>query len=554
MSRTRTRTRRAFAGFVTALAIGVLAAGCSTAAEPTSGSGTAAAGERVDGGTLRVYSDTESVDPRQQHGPWGRAIADSLIDRDPDTQEFVPWLAEEFSANEDSTEFTFKLREGVTFSNDEAFNAEAVKANFDGAVQDLGQGGGWYIRGLFDYYLETEVTDEYTAVVKFSEPNVAFLPTLATSQLAIIAPSEFQNTLEERALNGVVGTGPYVLSAINPDEGLTLTRRDEYAWPSDLAEHDGAPSLEAIEVSFVSEVGVQQGALQSGEVEAILSYTYPPDTITQLQSAGYNVNYRSQVGIGMSIEVNFNHPLTSQLAVRRALQKGIDRDEVSSLVTGETSPAASSVITAATFGHADFSDTILEYDPEGAKTVLEDDGWALGSDGIYAKDGQRLEISYITWPGTIYEDVTSLLVEQYAKIGIELKPTFNEQAPSVFTDSGEYAVHYRNTTRADPDVLRKVYSNEAHLGDPAILFQDSATVTSSGTELEETLQASSRESDPDKRAELLERAQEIILEDGLRIPVIDNGVYVVISSSTLHGLRHNSLSEPVLHELWLEQG
>jgi len=509
--------------------------------------------ERAAGGTLRIYSSTTSIDPRQQHGPWGRALADSLVDRDPETQEFSPWLAEEFTVAEDSTEFTFVLREDVTFSDGTALDAAAVAANFDGAVQDLAQGGGWYVRGLFDHYEGTEQVDGRTAVVRFSEPNVAFLPTVATSQLAILAPTEFERTLEERALTGVVGSGPFTLDEVKPDESIRLVRREGYTWQSALARHEGDASLEAVEIGLVTEIGVQTSALQSGEVDLIQT-NFPADVITQIEATGSKIAHRSQVGIGMSIEINFNDPLTAQLPVRRALQKAIDREAVSSLVYGPTSPAATSIITSSTFGHADFSGDLLARDVDAATAILEEDGWALADDGIYAKDGTRLSLDYITWTGALYEDLSALIKEQYAEAGIELNLTFDATAPSIFTDSGDYALHFRNTTRADPDVLRKVYSNAAHDGDPAILFTDSAEVTSSGTELEEVLQASSVESDEDERTELLRRAQEILLEDALRIPVVDNAVYVVGYALNVQSIWHNSLSEPVLHDVWIAEG
>lgn len=543
----RRRTVTAVLAASPLLALAACGSAAGTADEPLSEE------ERTAGGTLRIYSSTTSVDPRQQHGPWGRALADSLVDRDPETQEFSPWLAEEFTVDEDSTEFTFVLREGITFSDGTALDAAAVAANLDGAVQDLEQGGGWYVRGLFDHYEGTEQVDELTAVVRFSEPNVAFLPTVATSQLAIIAPTEFERTLEERALTGVVGSGPFVLDEVTPDESIRLVRREDYAWQSSLARHDGDASLEAIEIGLVTEIGVQTSALQSGEVDLIQT-NFPADVITQIEATGSKIAYRSQVGIGMSIEINFHDPLTSQLPVRRALQKAIDREAVSSLVYGATSPAATSIITSSTFGHAEFSADLLARDVDAAKTILEDDGWALGEDGIYAKDGTRLSLSYITWTGALYEDLSALIKEQYAEAGIELNLTFDATAPSIFTDSGEHALHFRNTTRADPDVLRKVYGNAAHEGDPAILYTDSAAVTSSGTELEEVLQASSVESDEDQRIELLHRAQEILLEDALRIPVVDNAVYVVGYAPNVQSIWHNSLSEPVLHDVWLAEG
>ncbi|TDC27747.1 hypothetical protein E1265_01045 [Streptomyces sp. 8K308] len=66
----------------------------------------------------------------------GRQLTDALTEQDPETGEILPWLATSWEVSDDVTRFTFHLRDDVTFSDGEPFDAEAVRANFD-AITEL---------------------------------------------------------------------------------------------------------------------------------------------------------------------------------------------------------------------------------------------------------------------------------------------------------------------------------------------------------------------------------------------------------------------------------
>lgn len=525
-------------GAVIALAL----AGCSA----TSGDPNASA-DRRDGGTLVVYAaPTPAFDPRQYHGWINRAVSDSLIDRDPDTGEFVPWLAESWEQNTAGTEFTFRLRPGATFSDGVPVDAAAVKANFDGALADLAAGGGWYIRGLFDHYLETEVRDEYTAVVKFAQPNPPFLTTAATSQLALLSPNTFGTELTKRRTE-FVASGPYVIDRYVPDESLVLKRREDYDWGSSLARHQGRASIDTIDVRFVAEQGVREGALASGQAD--LAETPTVQGATALEAAGNQLYWRAQVGLPYYLEANFTVPLVRDLAVRRALLKAIDREEISESVTGETAPPARSVITHTLTGHADLS-SALGHDPDGARKILEDAGWVVGSDGIRRKDGQRLELLVAGKANdATTQDTLVLIKEQVKDVGIEITLKFVDSTGPKWWETGADFLFQGNKS-PDADILRKIYQNAGRQAQPW-LYTDSAEVSSHGTQLEEVLQRQSVEVDLDTRNELLAQAQRILIEDAICIPLVENESGFAAAAPHLRGLRLDSLSNLVVYDAWL---
>lgn len=555
----RAGTRGFRKGFVaaTGLAISAVLAltGCAT-----SGADAAVSEEdRVDGGELTIYNaNIKTLDPRQNHGIVGRALADSLIDVDPDTGEFTPWLAESWTVSDDATTFTFQLRDGVTFSDGTPLTGEVVKTNLDESAKQIGDGKGWYFQGLFDHYVGTEATGEHEATVTFSEPNHAFLPTLATVQLAIEAPASFEKSYDERKNGDFIGSGPYVLENYTPNESVTLTRRADYDWASGVATHSGAASIETINIKFVDEQSVRESALQSGEADIAQNPTN--EGADQLEAQGYGLNYRAQSGIPYSLVLNFTTPALQDINVRRALSSAIDRTAIVDGITGPRQPVAQSVLTPSTSGFADQS-ALLGYDLDKSNRLLDEAGWVAGSDGIRAKDGERLSLDLVLWwePQEI-RDSLQLLKEQTARAGIEINIIEEIGANGDTWQSGKADLHLNNATRADGGLaLYSQYTNENF--EAASLITD---VTFPGTldsftesgKLSEIVTQQITEPDLDTRNELLAEAQAIIVGDAIRIPIFTNinsesGFFA--SSDKVHGLRNNSLSELVLYDAWKQQ-
>ncbi|MGP9538334.1 ABC transporter substrate-binding protein [Brachybacterium sp. AOP43-C2-M15] len=530
------------------------------------GTGAAAPGaevseeDRVDGGELRIYHANITVlDPRQNHGIVGRALADSLIDADPDTGEILPWLASAWEVSDDGLTFAFTLREGVTFSDGTPLDAEVVKLNLDQAAQQVEDGEGWYFQGLFDDYEGTEAVSELEAEVTFSAPNPSFLPTLATGQLAILAPSAFDLTYEQRDNGEFLASGPFVLESYTPNEGIVLSRREDYAWPSGAATHEGPASLETITISFVDEQSVRESALQAGEADIAQNPTN--EGADQLEAAGYQLTYRAQSGIPYSLVLNFSVPALQDIAVRRALSAAIDREAIHAGVTGDRQPASTSVITPLTTGYSDVSD-LLVHDPDGAVALLEEAGWVEGPDGIREKDGEKLSFELILWwePQEV-SDALQLIKEQLAETGIEITVREDIGGAGGSWRDGKSQLHLNNATRAAGELaLYSQYTNDnfesASLIEGADFGSTLDEFTETGT-LSDIVTRQVTEADEETRAELLAEAQRIIVGDAIRIPLFDNinsesGFFA--SAPTVHGLRSNTLSELVLSDAWRSEG
>ena len=194
-------------------------AGSAPAAQPAAGeaaaaaTGVEAAAAPTAGGTLTVGlgSEPETLDPGDAVYVQEQFVLinlfDSLLAMAPDAT-LHPGLATSWEANDAYTEFTFKLREDVTFHDGTPLKADAVKASFDHIMSDaVLESGGKTL--LTDHkYTGTDVVDDYTAVVKFGAPYPTFLRDAARQWLSISSPAALAKYGADYGRNPV-GTGPF---------------------------------------------------------------------------------------------------------------------------------------------------------------------------------------------------------------------------------------------------------------------------------------------------------------------------------------------------------
>jgi peptide/nickel transport system substrate-binding protein len=392
------RKRRRWPIVVGAIAVVALVAGVVFAVTrpQTTEASAQAAGEPVQGGTL-VYSDVQPITDLK----WTFYTVTNYLANVTDTLVYlgtdgkiVPYLADSWTVSEDGLDYSFTLRDGVTFSDGTPLTAAVVARNLD--VFGLGDAAtNVPSRQTFSTYESTEVTDDTHFVVHLKSPDSAFLYTLTQPYQGIYADATLDLPYDDQAkVSNVVGTGAYVFESEVPDQEITLAKRADYAWPPAGSANQGAAYLDTIEFRNISEVGLRAGAVTSGQVD-VARGIQPSDEAT-ITAAGDNL-IRTTVPISSSNYGAFRivDPVVADKDVRLALQKGIDRDAlVKTVLTDSYQPAAS------IFGHdfpdggfLDLSDEI-SYDPDEANRLLDQAGWTgRDSEGFRTKDGQRLSVT-----------------------------------------------------------------------------------------------------------------------------------------------------------------
>ncbi len=447
---------------VAAIAAGTAAALVMAACSSGGTASTSSSSKPVGGGSLTyaIANDPITLNPTGTGAgndtlAITRQLVDSLLWQDPSDGSLKPWLATKYSTNADATAFTFDLRSGVTFSDGTAFDATAVKDTFDDIAS---AGASSTAAAYFSGYTGTKVVDDDTVEVEFSTPNAAFPNATASVALGIVAPKTTETPFDDRADGkAVIGTGPFTLQSYTKNTSTVLTKRKDYDWGPAARSNAGAAHLSEVTFQVVPEASVRTGSLQSGQLDAISSVQ--PSDVDTLQ-AQYDLVTRANPGQVFGLTFNQKRPIVSDLVVRKAIAQAVDPKAVRDTSLNGLFKVADSVLGSTTPGYTDTSSTI-SYDPAAAKKALDAAGWEKGSDGVRAKDGQKLQLKLV-WITNFGPNQTSLeLIQQELKkigVGVTLESGTVPQYLGNLT-SGDWDLSWDNSSRADGDVLRSKFSS-----------------------------------------------------------------------------------------------
>jgi len=417
------RFRRAqAAALLTASALLLTACGGNSGggAEPAANSS-----EPVQGGTL-VFAEVTPINNFQTQSArfYEKAnVLNSVLDRltyfDAESGKLVPWIASKFSGNEDNTEFTFDIRPDVTFSDGTPLDAEAVKANLDVLGKGLEKA---QIQPNVDFsaYESTEVVDEDTVKVELKSADANFLRATSSVAAGLVSPKTLElDNAGQSDIAKISGSGPFVFESEKPDEEIVLAKRADYAWAPETAKNQGAAYLDKVVVKYLPEVAHRAGAVQSGQVDLVRGLQ-PADEAAV--TAGGNQVLPAK-GIDLTANMAAVRIGSGKLAdekVRQALQVGIDRQALKDTVLSDSYEIAGSILNHRAPGFVDLS-ADLAYDPEKAKSLLDEAGWVAGSDGIREKDGKKLEVTVTSSNNSVViKPAFELIEQQWREIGVKL--------------------------------------------------------------------------------------------------------------------------------------
>ncbi|WP_262107663.1 ABC transporter substrate-binding protein [Arthrobacter sp. Marseille-P9274] len=417
------RFRRArAAALLTASALLLTACGGNSGggAEPAANSS-----EPVQGGTL-VFAEVTPINNFQTQSArfYEKAnVLNSVLDRltyfDAESGKLVPWIASKFSGNADNTEFTFDIRPDVTFSDGTPLDAEAVKANLDVLGKGLEKA---QIQPNVDFsaYESTEVVDEDTVKVELKSADANFLRATSSVAAGLVSPKTLElDNAGQSDIAKISGSGPFVFESEKPDEEIVLAKRADYAWAPETAKNQGAAYLDKVVVKYLPEVAHRAGAVQSGQVDLVRGLQ-PADEAAV--TAGGNQVLPAR-GIDLTANMAAVRIGSGKLAdekVRQALQVGIDRQALKDTVLSDSYEIAGSILNHRAPGFVDLS-ADLAYDPEKAKSLLDEAGWVAGSDGIREKDGKKLEVTVTSSNNSVViKPAFELIEQQWREIGVKL--------------------------------------------------------------------------------------------------------------------------------------
>ena len=346
-------TPRRRASLALAAAAALTLAGCTAgSAGGSGGNGGASSGEDgpATGGTLTVANSfvVKSLDPAQVYEATGamavHAMYDTLVTFEgSDVSEPKPLLAESWESNADATEFTFTLRDGVTFSDGSELTAEDVVFSLNRLVNLKGSPS-VTVQGFSASSPEEGVVVVTTETPNPNVPTILAMPAtgivnaeVAQENGATDGPDAAEADSATTFLDGEsAGSGPYVLDSFDPASEIVLTANPEY-WGE-------APAYDRVVIQNVEAQNQKMSVERAGKdyVALDLSGRMLDDLDDSLQVSSTQDTFYF-LTLHQDPEVS---EVTSNLEFVRALRASIDYEGLAALFGSEARPAAGMVPTA----------------------------------------------------------------------------------------------------------------------------------------------------------------------------------------------------------------
>ncbi|HBT3200010.1 TPA: TIGR04028 family ABC transporter substrate-binding protein [Klebsiella aerogenes] len=479
-------------------------------------------------------------------------ITDKLTWQNPETLAIEPWIAESWSSNDEKTEYTFKLRPGVTFSDGTLLDANAVAKNFD--TYGLGNKAlRLPVSEVINNYDRSEVIDPLTVKFYFKKPSPGFLQGTATIGSGLVSLSTLARSFEALGdARHIIGSGPFTVKDEKPGRELTLVARKDYQWgPKNLAQQ-GPANLDGITYIVTPEDSVRIGALlagQAGFIRQVQAYDEK-----QATDQGFNIYAAPTRGVNDSLSFRPDNPLVADLRVRQALLHATNAKQVVETLFSPNYPQASSVIARTAAGYVDLSDK-LAFDQQKAKQLLDEAGWTPGADGIRQKAGQRLALTvYESLPQPQNKEVLQLVAQQWRQVGVALSVKAGDAGSRVLDnlDPLKTPLTVSEVGRADPDVVKSMFFPANR---DALLQQGGSSdkvKTFRDDKLNALLTAISAEVDAQKRLQLTGDAQRYLLDNAYVIPIFEEP-QVFAGAPWVKGVRFEAVGRPSFYGAWLDK-
>jgi peptide/nickel transport system substrate-binding protein len=352
--------------------------------------------------TISLGSDLETMDPHTSTSALTttlhRYLFDTLMHR-PNGADLVPWAAKEFKQIDPKT-LEFRMREGVTFSNGEDVDAQAVRYSL---MRPLQPGFKTVLTPLFRVIDRVDVVSKWVVRVYMKTSDPGLLRRLADFG-HLVPPRHYSRLSQEDAAVKPVGSGPYRLVRWEKGVEIVFEANPDY-WKA------GAPHVKTVRVVPIKEDGTKVAALLKGEVDLINQV--PAQYIEKLKAGA---DTRVEIVRGTRVfHVGFTHGIDSPLKdirVRKAVAHAIDRDVLVKHVVEGHGIVANQPLHQWTEGYDAKRAWPYAFDPQKSRQLLAEAGFPNG-----------LEIDFITPEGRYTKDkeVAQAIAGMLQSAGIKVR-------------------------------------------------------------------------------------------------------------------------------------
>ncbi|MFZ3577605.1 ABC transporter substrate-binding protein [Virgibacillus sp. DJP39] len=421
-------------------------------------------------------------------------LYDRLVTYEGTSTEPQPMLAKTWDISDDGLEYTFHLVEDATFHDGSPVTAEAVKYSYIRAI-NVGKSAA----GIFNKVIDEnsfDIIDEHTIKITLKKPFAPFVSTLGTVYANIFNPNLEENAGDDLGQSFLaeeeVGSGPYILESWDRGESLVMKANPDY-WGE-------APTMETVNIQFVSEPSTARLMLEKGEVDLLDNTMISPEVLSQMEgtdginiahSTGYQIDY---------MPMNIESGVLADVNVRKAIAHSINYDALIESVYLGKAERIGGAVPAGMFGYNPDA-KLYDYDLDKAKALLDEAGYEEGE--------INLEIA-ISENNEVRSNTALLLQSDLSKVGINLEiktyawPTFLDLVTNGEHDFGlvSWTPDY-----PDPDYNLWYFAHSSSKGPGFNLaFYENSKVDA-------LLEEARRKTDEDVRAKNYKEIQDIMAEE-----------------------------------------
>ena len=492
-----------------------------------------------------------------------------------ETGVMVPFLAEEIptvangGVSEDLTSITWKIAEGMAWSDGTPVTSADVKFTADYCMHPE---GGCAQAAFFDGVENVEAVDDLTVKVTFNQPKPNPYGPFVGGQSPIIQAAQFADCLGAKAPEcteanfNPIGTGPFVVDDFRPNDVIQFSANDNYRDPA-------KPAFASVTFKGGGDAAAAgRSVLETGEFDYAWNLQLAPDVIARMEAAGKGTAIAGFGPLVERIEMNMTdpspdlpegerstvahpHPILSDIRVREALSKAIDRALLVEVGYGQAGKVTCDLVPAPDM-FAGGDQHCYEQDIEGAKALLDEAGWTdTDGDGIRDKDGMKLELLYQTSTNAVRQDFQALIKQWWSEIGVETElrnldasvffggdPGSPDTFQKFYADVEMYANTFNGT---DPQQYLAAYRCGGE-PKPSSQWQGENINRFCDPEYDALIDELARTGDIEKRAEIAIKMNNMLTKDTFTIvPLVHRG-RVSAHANSLGGVKLNVWDS----ELW----
>lgn len=458
-----------------------------------------------------------------------------------------PALAAEIPTREnggisaDGKTITWKLKQGVKWSDGSDFTADDAVFTYTYCKDEKTACTNAAITKGIE---KVEAVDKNTVRVTFAQPTANPYQIFVSDASMIIQKKQFEAFIGEKAKEAPgnlkpIGTGPYMIREFKPGDVVTYDINPTYR-------EAGKPYFKEVQFKGGGDAtSAARAVFQTGEADYGWNLQVPWAALGPLVQAPSSrgdlvvatssnierllINFadpNTEVN-GAKAEPTTKHPILSDIKVRQALALAIDRKKIADQLYGQTGKATCNIVIGVPAYES--KNTKCDPDPAAAEKLLEDAGWKKGADGIRVKDGKRLKLVYQTTVNPVRQATQDLVKADWAKIGVETE--LKAVNAGVFFSSDE----------GNPDTAAKFYTDIQMFTNGSVEIDPTNYVDGwttkeitqasnkwrgsnyhrwSNPEYDKVVEELRRTLDPAKRNELIIKANDILINEVVVIPLV----------------------------------